>query len=142
MGFQQSCDYSFYLYWSKKKICILFFKILKSTFLFCFQLDVLHRVLYMSLCCLPKSNSKRYCLYLGMFLYMQCAKLPVDRVYVNSHQSIQKPIDKDRLSMKFFFLWMFLLSVYASLGRSMLFNFVIDLMSIRLQILVFHTVHV
>jgi hypothetical protein len=25
---------------------------------------------------------------------------PVDRVYVNSHQSMQKPIDEDRLSMK------------------------------------------
>ena len=69
--------------------------------------------------------------------HMQCAKLAVDRVYVNSHQSMQKPIDKDRLSMKFFFslnLNVFIVYVYVNLGRSMLFNFVIDLKSIRLQI--------
>ena len=65
---------------------------------------------------------------------------PVDGVYVNYHQSMKKPIDKDRLSMKkLFSLNVFIVYVYVNLGRSMLFNFVIDLKSIRLQILVSHT---
>ena len=67
---------------------------------------------------------------------------PVDRVYVNSHQSMQKPIDEDRLSMKILFsLNVFIVYVYVNLGRSMLFNFVIDLKSIGLQILVSHRFH-
>jgi hypothetical protein len=38
---------------------------------------------------------------------------PVDRVYVNSHQSMQKHIDKDRLSMKKqFSLNVFIVYVY------------------------------
>jgi hypothetical protein len=58
---------------------------------------------------------------------------PVDRVYVNSHQSVQKPIDKDRLSMKkLFSLNVFIVYVFVNLGRSILFNLVIDLKSIRL----------
>ena len=65
---------------------------------------------------------------------------PVDRVCVNYHQSMKKPIDKDRLSMKkLYSLNVFIVYVYVNLGRSMLFNFVIDLKSIRLQILVSHT---
>jgi hypothetical protein len=50
---------------------------------------------------------------------------------------MQKPIDKDRLSMKKLFslnLNVFIVYVYVNLGRSILFNFVIDLKSIRLQI--------
>ena len=89
------------------------------------------------------------CLFTKSFMIFkaQCATLavdisgrPVDRVYVNYHQSMKKPIDKDQLSMKkLFSLNVFIVYVYVNLGRSMLFNFVIDLKSIRLQILVSHT---